>query len=113
MIVYSSYPVADSANLLAATDLQTVPGPGILKIYCCSDQIDTLWTIYVPNQPVILRNLPAAHRATANITNDLSVDVPYILAVNGGEQIVVAVDETTAMAAAFTCIFIPAGEIPR
>jgi hypothetical protein len=113
MIVYASYPVADSANLLAGTDLQTAPGPGIMKFYCCSDQIDTLWSIFVPNQPVVARNIPCAHRATANITNDLSVDVPYILAVNGGEQIVVSVDETTAMAAAFTAIFIPAAEMGR
>jgi len=111
MIVYSSYPVADSANLLAGTDLQTAPGPGIMKFYCVSDQIDTTWTILVPGQPTVLRNLPSNHRATANINVDLSADIPYIVRVNGGEQLVVAVDEITAMAAAFTAIWISAGEM--
>lgn len=111
MIVYSSYPVADSANLLAGTDLQTAPGPGIMKFYAVSDQIDTLWTILVPGQPTVLRNLPSNHRATANINVELDKDIPYIVRVKGGEQIVVAVDETTAMAAAFCCIWIPDGEM--
>lgn len=109
MIVYNSYPVADSTNLLAGTDLQTAPGPGVMKFYCVSTQMDTLWTILVPNQPVVLRNQPSNVKTVANV--DLSTDIPYMVRVGGGEQIVVAVDETTAMTAAFTAIFIPAGEL--
>ncbi len=112
MIVYNSYPVADSANLLAGTDLQTAPGPGIMKFYCCSDQIDTTWTILVPGQPTVLRNLPSNRKAAAaNANTDLSTDIPYIVRVQGGEQLVVAVDEVTAMQAAFTAIWIGVGEM--
>ena len=111
MIVYNSYPVADTANLLAGTDIQTAPGPGIMKFYCISDQIDTVWTILVPGQPTVLRNLPSNRKPTANVNVDLSTDIPYIIRVNGGEQLVVAVDETTAMQAAFTAIWIGAGEM--
>lgn len=111
MIVYNSYPVADSTNLLANTDLQTAPGPGLMKFYCVSDQADSLWTILVPNQPVVLRNLPSNKKATANVNVDLSADIPYIVRVRGGEQIVVALDEQTAMAGAFSCIFIPDSEM--
>lgn len=109
MIVYNSYPVADSANLLAGTDLQTAPGPGIMKFYLVSTQMDTLFTILVPGQPTVLRNLPSNVKTVANV--DLSTDIPYIVRVNGGEQLVVAMDEVTACTAAFVAIWIGQGEM--
>lgn len=111
MIVYNSYPVADSANLLAGTDLATAPSKGLMKFYCVSTQMDTLWTILVPNQPVVLRNLPSNVKTVANV--DLSTDIPYMVEVNGGEQIVVSVDETTAMTAAFCCVFMTENELRK
>lgn len=109
MIIYTSYPDADSSNLLANTDLQTAPGPGIMKFYCVYTQTDALWTILVPNQPVVLRNRPGNYKTTANV--DLSADIPFMVRVNGGEQIVVALDEVTAGSGAFVAIFIPQSEM--
>lgn len=109
MIVYNSYPAADSANLLAGTDLQTAPRKGVMKFYCVSTQMDTLWTILVPSQPTVLRNLPSNVKTVSNV--DLSTDLPYIVRVMGGEQIVVAMDEVTGCQGAFTAIFIPDEEL--
>lgn len=109
MIVYTSYPDADNANLLAGTDLQTAPGPGIMKFYCSYTVGDALWTILVPNQPVVLRNRPGNIKAVPNC--DLSADIPFMVRVNGGEQIVVSLDEVTAGTGSFVAIFIPVGEM--
>lgn len=108
MIVYNEYATADDPNVLSGTDLQTAPSPGIVKVYVASTQMDTTMTFTVPPR-VVARNIPVNVKTVANV--DLSTDIPYIVAVNGGEQLILAIDEVTAATIAISVLFIPREEM--
>lgn len=94
---------ATTANILTGTDLQSAPAPGVLMVYCCSTQLDSVLTIAAPPE-VVARSINPPQRANAYI--DLSAETPQVVALAGGEQISVAITIVTAATVQVIAIFI-------
>jgi len=108
MIQVDGVVTADNANILAATDLQSAPGPGILEVYIASSQADTVVSISAPpNIPG--RAIRPALRA--NGTPNLSDMSPFSLGLGGGEQITISVDIVTAGSCGYSVRFFSEDEL--
>lgn len=109
MIVYKKYTTDPSTNLLAGTDIAVAPADGVIKVWGCSDQWDTVWTVVVGGNRVAARAIPLNYRSTEE--NEIDKDVPVIAAVRAGESITVQLSETTAANMVMTIVFLAAGEV--
>ena len=102
MITVSGVKTADAANALAGTDLQSAPTAGIILIYVSSSQADTNVSISAPPN-MAARSIQPQLRA--NGVPLVSDDIPYVLAVQGGEQIILNVDIVTSATCGYVVIF--------
>ena len=108
MIQVTGIVVADSNNALAGSDLQSAPGPGIVALWIASSQADTRITFAAPPN-VASRNI-TPHLRTNGVPL-LSDDSPVMLAVRGGEQIILFIDIVTGATVGYVCKFVPQGEV--
>jgi len=97
---------ADNADLLAGSDLESIPQGGILTIYAASTQNDTLITVTGPNMQAVVRAMPMLLRAVAEIRQDS--DVPYVVPVARAGKYIVNIDVVTAATARIRAIYIGA-----
>lgn len=109
MIVYKKMTTDASTNLLAGTDLATAPADGVLKVWGCSDQWDTVWTVVVGGNRIACRSIPLNYRSTEE--NEIDKDVPVVCAVRQGEQMIIQNTEVTAANMVMTAVFLSAGEV--
>lgn len=96
---------ADNADVLAGTLLDTIPGPGYIKIYVASTQRDGILSIVGSGVVGGAFRIPPPLRA--NGMPDLLADMPTMVGVTGGKALI-AYDEVTAADAFATIIFEPA-----
>lgn len=109
MIVYKVMTTDPSTNLLAGTDLATAPADGVLKVWGCSDQWDTKWTVVVGGNRIACRSIPLNYRSTEE--NEVDKDVPVVIAVARGEQMIIQLAETTPANMVMTAVFLLPGEV--
>ena len=108
MIQVTGVVAADTANVLAGSDLQSAPGAGVVLLWIASTQADTRITFAAPPK-VASRNI-TPHLRTNGVPL-VSDDSPVAVAVNGGEQIIVYVDVVTGATVGYVVKFIPQAEL--
>lgn len=95
---------ADNADLLAGSDLESIPRGGVLTIYGASTQDDTTITVTGPNMQAVVRAMPLTLRAAAEIRQDS--DVPFVVPVLRAGKYIVNIDVVTAATARVRAIYI-------
>lgn len=92
---------ATATDVLANTDLDRAPGPGALSIWAISDQVDSRITARIGSRQVA---------SDITVPTGTLIDVEQIpvamMAVRGGEKIVIDVVEVTAMAMHLTTVWV-------
>jgi len=103
MIQTRSNLIADNTDVLAGTQLDQVPGPGVFTIYGASTVLDSLITVSL-GQDTLINAQPLTLRA--NGEPDLLSDVPVASVVSpGGVRPIINVNEQTAMTAVIIVVF--------
>ncbi len=95
---------ADNADLLAGSDLESIPQGGVLTVYGASTQDDTTITVTGPNMQAVVRAQPLTLRATAVILQNS--DVPYVVPVARAGKYIINIDVVTAATARIRAIYI-------
>jgi hypothetical protein len=108
MIQVTGIKTATNANVLASTDLQSAPGPGVYLFWCASSQADTVITITAPPS-CAARNINP-HLRTNGVPM-VSDDSPVAVAVRGGEQVALQMTIVTAATFGYVVKFIPKEEM--
>lgn len=108
MIQVTGIVTDDTNNALSGTDLQSAPGQGVVLLWIASSQADTRITFAAPPR-VASRNI-TPHLRTNGVPL-VSDDSPVAVAVNGGEQIILFIDEVTAATIGYIVKFIPQAEL--
>ena len=104
MITVRTFMTADNTDVLDGTDLDSMPGGGLLVIRAASTQNDTLLTITAPNQEAPIRARAMILRANAEIR--LNEDEPYVVGMMQGGHAVIAIDVVTAATVQLSATFI-------
>lgn len=103
MIIVRQVLAADNTDVLAGTQLDQVPGPGIFTVWGASTVADSLITITLGQDTLI--NAQALPLRTSGEPS-LNEDVPVaIIDSPGGVRPVINVDENTAMSATIVVVF--------
>jgi len=97
----------DNTDVLAGTDLENLPGPGVLSIYGVSTAVDTALTVTPPGEQSSARAFTLTTKAAATVNaND---DQPLaIIAINTSGRVIVFVDITAAATWAMLFVYTPA-----
>jgi hypothetical protein len=99
---------ATNPNLLAATDLQSAPQDGVLKIYIVSTQKDWSFSLSAGEEtPIRNQYVPQKTVAAVQEVFDPSID----LAVLAGQQLVLQCTVGTGGTGAFVAKFYPETEL--
>lgn len=102
------YLTATNGDILAGTDLESVPSNGVMLIFAASTQIDGTVTVTAPRSRSPANQMPLIQRATQEIK--VNEDVPVAtLQVRQGDSITLAYTEVTAATAQFLVLFRPRG----
>ena len=95
---------ADNADLLAGSDLESIPQGGVLTVYGASTQADTTITVTGPNMQAVVRAMPLTLRASSEIRQDS--DVPFVVPVARAGKYIVNIDVVTAATVRVRAIYI-------
>lgn len=109
MIVVNSTLTASNTDILNGTDLDSIPGPGVLSVFGASTQADGTITITGPGSEPVVRNRVLALR-TNGVPDKLS-DQPFLVGVIQGGHYVLNYTEVTAATAMFISVFYDAQDI--
>jgi len=96
---------ADDTDVLNGTDLENIPGPGILLIGAASTQNDTLMSITGRGFEVPFRQQALALRTNGQLTED---DDPISVVTPQGGKVIVDINIVTAATVVVEAMFIPA-----
>lgn len=98
---------ATTADVLAGTDLESLPGPGVLQIYGVSTQADSTVSVTPPGEQSPARSftLPQKTVPTVNANDDQPL---AIVAIMGAGRCIVSLTEVTAATMVFLFVFTPA-----
>ena len=94
MIVVRTFGTADNTDVLNGTDLDSIPGAGILVLQGASTQNDTLITVTGPGSEPVIRARALLLRANAEIR--VNEDPPMTVGVVQGGHYVLNIDVVTA-----------------
>lgn len=106
MITVTSVLTSDNTDVLAGTQLDQVPSPGIFQVLAASTQNDTEITITLGKDTIIAtRRLPQRSNGVPNDSDDRA----FIIASPGGVRPVININIVTAATVYVITDFIPAG----
>lgn len=99
----------DNTDVLSASDLENLPGPGALAVYAASTAADTTITVTPPGvqSPARAVNLTQKAVATVNVNDDQPLAMVPILA---SGRCIVAVDVVTGGTWAALFVYLPSDE---
>jgi len=103
-IVVELVMTADNTDVLAGSDLESIPRGGVLTIYGASTQNDTDFTVTGPNMQAVVRAMPLTLRASAEIRQDS--DVPFVVPVARAGKYILNVNVVTAATVRVRAIYI-------
>lgn len=106
MIIVRKYLSDTTADVLADTDLASIPNNGTLTVYAASDQSDGTLTITGTNVIPPLNGTPIENRGTGAQIN-VNQQIPARVQVTRGGQVTIAYTETTAATAQVVAVFVP------
>lgn len=94
---------ADNTDVLAGTQLDQVPGPGVFTVFGASTVLDSAITITLGKDTLInAQPMPLRANGEPNINEDIPL---AIIESGGGVRPVINVDEVTAMTAVLIVVF--------
>lgn len=109
MIIVQKVLSADNADVLAASDLETMPSVGALSIFAASTQVDSALTVSGGPLAQVARTYTLPKRTDGSI--DMQSDVPLVVPVTQGAKITVNLDIVTAATVYLTAVFQSLSEI--
>jgi len=109
MIIVQLNLQASNTDALNGTDLDSIPGPGVLVLWAASTVADSTITVTGPGSEPVVRNQVVVLRA--NGIPDKSTDQPFAVGVIQGGHYVVDITEVTAMTLTLIAVWYDAQDI--
>ena len=78
-IVVEVVAAADNTDLLAGTDLESIPLGGVLTIFGASTLGDTTITVTGPNMQAVVRAMPLTLRANSEIRHLIDITLKSLI----------------------------------
>lgn len=103
-IVVEAVIAADNTDVLAGSDLESIPLGGVLTIFGASTVGDTTITVTGPNMQAVVRAMPLTLRASSEIRQDQ--DVPFVVPVSRAGKYIINIDVVTAATVRIRAIYI-------